>query len=120
MDNTVWTETPAQKHQRLADEAAGIKRNKAPVKGERDETYESKGKRQREEEIRAEVERHNVRVTPSSCPHPTCSWPVDRSHRGRNRPEANRFWTSTKRRDRHQRTTVESGITSGTWVSLVV
>lgn len=60
VDNTVWTETPAEKHQRLADEAAGIKRNKAPKKGEKDETYESRGKRQREEEIRAEVERHNV------------------------------------------------------------
>lgn len=62
----MWTETPAQKHQRLADEAAGIKRNKAPTKGEKDETYESKGKRQREEEIRAEVERHNVSLCSQS------------------------------------------------------
>ena len=60
VDNTVWTETPAEKHQRLADEAAGIKRNKVPKKGERDEGYEAKGKRQREEEIRQEVERHTV------------------------------------------------------------
>ena len=60
MDNTVWTETPAEKHQRLADEAAGIKRNKVPKKGEKDEGYEARGKRQREEEIRQEVERHTV------------------------------------------------------------
>jgi len=60
----MWTETPAQKQQRMADEAAGVKRQKDPVRGEKDQSFESKGKRQRDEELKAQVERHSV------CPHP--------------------------------------------------
>jgi hypothetical protein len=60
VDNTVWTETPAQKHQRMADEAAGIKRHKDPIKGEKDPSFEVRGKRQRDEELKAQVERHSV------------------------------------------------------------
>jgi hypothetical protein len=60
VDNTMWTETPAQKYQRMADEAAGIKRHKDPVKGEKDQSFETKGKRQRDEELKAQVERHSV------------------------------------------------------------
>lgn len=56
----MWTETPAQKHQRMADEAAGVKRQKDPVRGEKDQSFESKGKRQRDEELKAQVERHSV------------------------------------------------------------
>jgi len=60
VDNSIWTETPAQKYQRLADEAAGIKRHKDPVKGEKDQSFETKSKRQRDEELKAQVERHSV------------------------------------------------------------
>jgi hypothetical protein len=60
VDNTMWTETPAQKQQRMADEAAGVKRHKDPVRGEKDQSFESKGKRQRDEELKAQVERHSV------------------------------------------------------------
>lgn len=60
VDNTMWTETPAQKQQRMADEAAGVKRQKDPVRGEKDQSFESKGKRQRDEELKAQVERHSV------------------------------------------------------------
>jgi hypothetical protein len=60
VDNTMWTETPAQKQQRMADEAAGVKRQKDPIKGEKDQSFESKGKRQRDEELKAQVERHSV------------------------------------------------------------
>jgi hypothetical protein len=60
VDNTIWTETPAQKYQRMADEAAGIQRHKDPVKGEKDQSFETKGKRQRDEELKAQVERHSV------------------------------------------------------------
>jgi hypothetical protein len=61
VDNTVWTETPAQKQQRMADEAAGVRRHKDPVRGEKDQSFETKGKRQRDEELKAQVERHSVR-----------------------------------------------------------
>jgi hypothetical protein len=60
VDNTMWTETPAQKQQRMADEAAGVKRQKDPVRGEKDQSFESNGKRQRDEELKAQVERHSV------------------------------------------------------------
>lgn len=60
-DQTIWTETPAQKAQRLADEMAGIKRKKdaRPDVDEEDES-ERKRRRQRDREIREGVEKHNV------------------------------------------------------------
>jgi hypothetical protein len=72
VDNTAWTETPAEKYQRLADEAAGIKRNKEPIKGEKDQTFESRGKRQRDEELKAQVERHSVGPGSISEKKPRC------------------------------------------------
>jgi hypothetical protein len=44
----------------MADEAAGIKRHKDPIKGEKDQSFEVRGKRQRDEELKAQVERHSV------------------------------------------------------------
>ena len=61
MENSLWTETPAEKMQRLKDEAAGIKRKKP---GNDDESVDRERKRIRDEEIRKEVEKHNVRLTP--------------------------------------------------------
>lgn len=61
IDSTVWTETPQEKAQRLADEVAGIKRKKNTRPGEGQGDGESARKRMRDEEIRASVDRHNVR-----------------------------------------------------------
>lgn len=70
--SSVWTETPAEKAQRLADELAGVKRDKVPNKEEKKRMVEAAAaagsggpgeagrKRAREEEVRREIERHNV------------------------------------------------------------
>ena len=60
-DSTVWTETPQEKLQRLADEQAGIKRKKG---GKAEEDSEDRArKRIRDDEIRRGVEKHNASVT---------------------------------------------------------
>ncbi|WVR09220.1 hypothetical protein IAU60_006283 [Kwoniella sp. DSM 27419] len=64
-DHTLWTETPAEKAQRLADEVAGIKRKKDKA-GERimsyEEEQEERRKRKREAEIAQEVNKHNTKA----------------------------------------------------------
>ncbi|KAL1410944.1 hypothetical protein Q8F55_001887 [Vanrija albida] len=60
-DQTVWTETPAQKAQRLADEVAGIKRKKdARPDVDAEDEVERKRRRERDREIRKGVEKHNT------------------------------------------------------------
>lgn len=57
----MWTETPAEKAQRIADEVAGIKRVKEPKRGVPSEDRdEAARKRRRDEQIDQEVQRHNV------------------------------------------------------------
>ncbi|RSH95455.1 hypothetical protein EHS25_000547 [Saitozyma podzolica] len=59
-DSTVWTETPAEKAQRIADEVAGIKRVKEPKRGVPSEDRDEEArKRRRDEQIDQEVQRHN-------------------------------------------------------------
>lgn len=60
-DSSLWTETPAERQQRLADEVAGKRRritevDAVPV----EEEAERKKRRKHEEEIRKEVEEHTV------------------------------------------------------------
>lgn len=59
--STLWTETPAERQQRLEDEMLGRKRKaeNAPVEDESDDV---RRKRLRDLQLRAEVERHNVRL----------------------------------------------------------
>jgi len=79
----MWTETPAQKQQRLADEAAGVYRQKDVAKGEKDQSFESKGKRQRDDELKAQVERHSVRYPfPSSTTLSRDTADIQKSSRG--------------------------------------
>lgn len=67
MDTSLWTETPAERQQRLADEVAG-KRKRAEDQeidlAERgrdgDEAQAKERKRRRDEEIRAGVDEHTV------------------------------------------------------------
>lgn len=62
-DNTLWTETPAQRLARLTDEASG-KRKRTENSAATEEGDEEKKRRKRDKEIRKVVEEHNVRVPP--------------------------------------------------------
>lgn len=59
-DTSLWTETPAERQQRLADEVSGRKRravNAEPV----EEAIDGKKKRRMDEEIRRGVDEYTVR-----------------------------------------------------------
>ncbi|KAI6146683.1 hypothetical protein BKA82DRAFT_4154798, partial [Pisolithus tinctorius] len=61
VDSSLWTETPAERQQRLADEVSGRKRkaaNAEPVEDPED----ARKKKKRDEEIRRGVEEHTRRV----------------------------------------------------------
>lgn len=62
-DNTLWTETPAERQQRLADEVSGKKRRKQNADAEisPEEALEARKKRKRDESIRTGVDEHTVR-----------------------------------------------------------
>lgn len=60
----LWTETPAERQQRLADEVMGRKR-KAEISGAggghvAEEDDQTRRKRLRDRQLKEEVERHNV------------------------------------------------------------
>ena len=62
-DSSLWTETPAERQQRLADEVSGRKRRAAnadPKSVDKD-PEEARKRRKREDEIRKGVEEHTVR-----------------------------------------------------------
>lgn len=64
VDSTLWTETPAERQQRLADEVAGKRRraeNAAPAEDEGTALERAK-RRRREEEVRRGVDAHTVGV----------------------------------------------------------
>jgi hypothetical protein len=62
VDHSVWTETPQEKAQRLADEVAGIKRKKPGKEVRGDEEIDRERKRLRDEQIREGIDKHNVSV----------------------------------------------------------
>ncbi|TFY68019.1 hypothetical protein EVG20_g3714 [Dentipellis fragilis] len=65
-DNTLWTETPAERQQRLADEVLGKKRrieNADPAELEAEE--DARKRRKRDAELKREVEEHTVRRLPT-------------------------------------------------------
>ncbi len=57
VDNSLWTETPAEKQQRLADEVMGKRRRAADPDPEGDE---KKRRKKDEENVRRGVEEYNV------------------------------------------------------------
>ena len=61
--NNLWTETPAERQQRIADEVAGKKRRAANAEDASANPEDDRKRRRRDEEIRQVVEEHNVRVT---------------------------------------------------------
>ncbi len=59
-DNSLWTETPAQRQQRIADEVAGKRRRATDVSAV-EEDADARKRRKYEEEVRKGVEEHTVR-----------------------------------------------------------
>lgn len=60
--NNLWTETPAERQQRIADEVAGKKRRAANAEEDPSVSRDERKKRKNEEDIRNAVEAHNVGV----------------------------------------------------------
>lgn len=67
-DNSLWTETPAERQQRIADEVAG-KRRRVTDKGAMDPEAEREMRKRRryEEEVRKGVEEHTVNLLLCLC-----------------------------------------------------
>lgn len=63
-DNSLWTETPAERQQRLADEVSGRKRRAVNADPESvgEDPEEARKRRKRDEEIRKGVEDHTRRI----------------------------------------------------------
>ena len=60
-DNSLWTETPAERQQRIADEVAGKRRRVTDTSATNPEEERELRKRRRyEEEVRRGVEEHTV------------------------------------------------------------
>jgi len=59
-DTTLWTETPAERQQRLAEELSGKRKRATADVGPSDDRLSSKRAR-RDMEIREQVKKHNVR-----------------------------------------------------------
>lgn len=64
----LWTETPAERQKRVADEVAGRKRRAIDIDAGREAGVGESGadgavaKRRRDEEVRKAIEEHNVRL----------------------------------------------------------
>jgi hypothetical protein len=67
IDSSLWTETPAERQQRLADEVMGKRRRKENAEEDDTESSEDARKRQkRDAELQRQVEEHTVRPPPLS------------------------------------------------------
>lgn len=60
-DTSLWTETPAERQQRIADEVAGKRRRAVDVDITEDAGADSRKRGRYEEEVRRGVEEHTVR-----------------------------------------------------------
>ncbi|CDO70954.1 hypothetical protein BN946_scf184829.g63 [Trametes cinnabarina] len=60
--NSLWTETPAERQQRIADEVAGKRRRAADVDPTEDTDPDARKRRRYEEEVRRGVEEHTKKV----------------------------------------------------------
>ncbi|OBZ79492.1 GPALPP motifs-containing protein 1 [Grifola frondosa] len=61
-DNSLWTETPAERQQRIADEVAGKRRRAADVGADNEDDRIARKRRRHEEEIRRGVEEHTKKT----------------------------------------------------------
>lgn len=87
VDSSLWTETPAERQQRLADEVAGKRRravNADPDAVDEDKEQEVRKRRRRDEEIRKGVDEYTVRrlVLRTGNKSVTCYSTAQRSNRG--------------------------------------
>ncbi|KAI0063235.1 hypothetical protein BV25DRAFT_1824826 [Artomyces pyxidatus] len=57
-DNSLWTETPAERQQRIADEVMGKKRRVENAEVDPDAEEDARKRRKRDEELKREVEEH--------------------------------------------------------------
>jgi hypothetical protein len=62
-DNSLWTETPAERQQRLADEVSGKKRRVTDAPVDEDTTGANKRRKQDEERIKKGVDEYTVRLS---------------------------------------------------------
>lgn len=67
-DNSLWTETPAERQQRLADEVSGKKRRVTDAPIDEETAGANKRRKQDEERIKRGVEEYTVRFLPSRIP----------------------------------------------------
>ncbi|TBU26335.1 hypothetical protein BD309DRAFT_949030 [Dichomitus squalens] len=65
-DNSLWTETPAERQQRIADEVAGKRRRAVEVDVTEDVSVDARKRRRYEEEVRKGVEEHTRKVRGAS------------------------------------------------------
>jgi hypothetical protein len=120
-DTTLWTETPAERQQRLTDELSGKKRRKensdVPDDGGR-EALEARKRQKTEQEIQKAVSEHNVR---GSVVSPLFSL-ADLDCRGK--IVQNHCYRCTRRtrklRNQSRRRTIRYGTIRGTWPCLDV
>ncbi|KAI0761649.1 hypothetical protein BD413DRAFT_237839 [Trametes elegans] len=61
-DTSLWTETPAERQQRIADEVAGKRRRAADVDPSDEADLDARKRRRYEEEVRRGVEEHTKKV----------------------------------------------------------
>ena len=66
VDNSLWTETPAERQQRIVDEVSGKKRRAANAPDEEPDPDTVK-RIKRDQEIRREVEAHTVSLVGFVC-----------------------------------------------------
>lgn len=59
--NNLWTETPAERQQRIADEVSGKKRRAANPEADPDAEANALKRRKHDEQIRNAIDGHNVR-----------------------------------------------------------
>ncbi|KAI0271671.1 hypothetical protein BC834DRAFT_860719 [Gloeopeniophorella convolvens] len=62
VDNTLWTETPAERQQRLADEVMGKKRRAENAEPDADATADAQKRRRRDAELARHVDEYTVRA----------------------------------------------------------
>jgi hypothetical protein len=67
-DNSLWTETPAERQQRLADEVSGKKRRVTDAPVDEDTTGSNKRRKQDEERIKKNVDEYTVCIPSFSLP----------------------------------------------------
>ncbi|KAI0344020.1 hypothetical protein BDW22DRAFT_1355273 [Trametopsis cervina] len=65
-DNSLWTETPAERQQRLADEVSGKRRRAVNADPDAEDDYEAKKRRKHDEDVRRGVDEYTRKVRGST------------------------------------------------------